>query len=136
MTINLQAFTRVSTRIDNTHVFAGSTQIPVNFAINGTKYDKVFSIANAANSVIYTNTNLEDFEYLFIASDYNVRLLIGDTNSNTFSVQLRGTGVDNRYGVPFILAFNHTTDASNTINTITAFNTSGNTAKIQILAID
>lgn len=136
MAINLQAYSRVSTRIDNTVVQAGSIERPVNYAISGTKHDQVVSISNSANSVLYVAADLADFEYLYIASDYDVRLLIGDTNSNTFSLQLRGTGVDNRYGVPFILGYNHTTDASNTINTITAFNTSGNTARIRILALD
>lgn len=136
MTINIQAYSRASARIDNTVVQAGSLERPVNFEITGSKYDTVFSIANSANAVIYTDSNLADFEYLWIASDHDVRLLIGDTNSNTFSFNLRGTDKDSRYGVPFILGYNHTTDSGNTVNTITAFNTSGNTAKIRILAID
>ncbi len=137
MAINFQSYTRASVRIDNTVVSAGSLERPVNFALGtGTKHDQVVSIANAANSVLYAAADLADFEYLYIASDYDVRLLIGDTNSNTFSIQVRGTGTDSRYGVPFILGYNHTTDASNTINTITAFNTSGNTAKVRILAVD
>lgn len=136
MAINFQSYTRASVRIDNTVISAGSLERPVNFTVTGTKHDQIVSIANAANSVLYVAADLADFEYLYIASDYDVRLLIGDTNSNTFSIQVRGTGTVNRYGVPFILGYNHTTDASNTINTITAFNTSGSTAKVRILAVD
>lgn len=136
MAVNLQVFNRASTRIDNTIVFAGSAEIPANFSISGLKYESVFSIANSANTVIFTNSNLSDFELLFIESDYDVRLLIGDTNSNTFSVNIRGSGLDNRYGPALVLSYNHTTDASNTINTVTAFNSSGNTAKVHILGLD
>jgi hypothetical protein len=134
--ITIQAYSRVSARIDNTVVSAGSLERPINFEASGTKYDKILSVANATNTVIYTSTNIEDFEYLYIASDRDVRLLIGDTNSNTFSFNLRGTGVDYRYGVPFILGYNHTSDSGNTVNSITVFNESGNTAKVAILAID
>jgi hypothetical protein len=135
MAINLQAYHRASVRIDNTVVQAGTVEQPINFAVAGLKYDAVFSLANTANTLIYNN-DLTDFEYLYIAADFGVRLLITDSNSDAINFQLRGTGVAERYGLPFILGDNATDGAGNTVATIRAINTSGNTAKVRILAID
>jgi hypothetical protein len=134
MATNFQNFCRFSSRIDNTVVQGGTVERPVSFSIAGVKYDTTFSIANAANSTVYS-TDLADFDYLWIESDYNVRALLTDTNSNTFSIQIRGSGVTNRYGIPFILGLDETTDASNTVNTVQIFNTSGNTCKVRVFAV-
>lgn len=134
MAINLQITTRASTRIDNTLVFAGSVERPVNFEITGLKYELVASIANAANAVIY-NTHLTAFTYMIVESDENVQIALTDTNSAAFSIWLRGTGITNRYGVPFQLANDNTTSTF-VINTVQAFNTSGNTAKVHILVLN
>lgn len=134
MTFNLQALARISARIDNTVVNAGTVERPVSISLTGKKYELVESIANAANTVIY-NSNLSSFNFLWIESDENVRVKLTDTNSNTFSIWLRGTGVSERYGVPFPLA-NDNTQSTYVINTIQVFNTSGNTAKVHIIVLN
>lgn len=131
---NFQVYGRFSGRFDNTVVQGGSLEIPVSFTVAGQKYDQIYSIAASANTTIYNNTFSGDFDFLFIQSDFSVRLVFTDTNSNTFALQVKGTGVANRYGVPFILGLDETTDASNTIATIVAHNDvqTTNTAKVRI----
>ena len=128
----LQIFGRFSGRIDNAVVQGGSVERGVKVTTAGLKYDKVFQIANTANSTIYS-TDLADFNFLWVESDFTVALKLTDTNSNTFRLALVGSGVDNRYGVPLMLGDDGTTGAF-VINTIQAFNTSGNTAKVRIFA--
>jgi hypothetical protein len=134
MAVNLQVINRASTRIDNTLVFAGTTERGVNFEITGLKYELTASIANSANAVIY-NSNLTAFSYLVVEADENVRILITDNSSASFSVWLRGTGVTSRYGLPLQLGNDNTT-STYIINTLQAFNTSGNTAKVHILVLN
>lgn len=134
MAVNLQVITRASTRIDNTIVSGGTTERAVNFEITGQKYELTDSISDNSNSVVY-NSNLSEFKYLLLESDETVQIQITDTNSDTFSFWLRGTGVAGRYGVPFQLANDNTTSTF-VINTLQAFNTSGNTAKVHILVLN
>lgn len=134
MSVNLQVFTRASARIDNTNVVAGSTERPINYTITGVKHERTVSIANAANSTVFA-ADISAFSFLLLESDYNTRVLLTDTNSNTFSIWLRGTGVSERYGVPFILA-NDNTSSTYIVNAIQVFNTSGNTAKVHILILN
>lgn len=129
---NFQVYGRFEGRFDNTVVQGGSIERPVFMNVGGTKFDQVFSIANAANTTIY-NAQLSDFDFLFIQSDYDLRLLLTDTASNTFSINIKGTGVNNRYGIPFILGLDETSSGQ-TLNTVQAFNTSGNTAKVRTFA--
>lgn len=133
MAFNLQVFSRFSIRIDNTDLRGGSFEVPTTFDVDGEVFDRTYSIANAANSVVY-NTSISTFNFIFIQSDEDARLLITDTNTNTFSIWTRGTGVTSRYGVPFILA-NDNTEGAYVVNTVQAFNTSGNTARIRVVAI-
>lgn len=134
MAVNLQVINRASTRIDNTMVHAGTTERGVNFEITGVKYELTASISNAANAVIY-NSHLTAFSYLLIESDENVQIKLTDNASATFYVWLRGTGVTSRYGLPLQLG-NDNTNSTAIINTIQAFNTSGNTAKVHILVLN
>ena len=131
MSVNLQLFARMSARIDNTIVVAGSTERPINYTITGIKHERTVSIANAANAALFA-ADVSAFSLLWLESDYNTRVLLTDTNSNTFSIWLRGTGVSERYGVPFILA-NDNTASTFIVNSVQVFNTSGNTAKVHIL---
>lgn len=133
---NFQVFGRFSGRFDNTVVQGGSIERGVSFTVGGVKYDQVYSIAASANTTIYNNTLAGDFDFIYIASDFSTRLVITDTNSNTFALQLKGTGVANRYGVPFMLGLDETTDSSNTIATIVCHNDvqTTNTAKVRIFA--
>lgn len=129
MSINLQTYGRFSVRIDERTVSAGSIEKPVNISIDGTSHQRVASIANASNTAMYSN-ELSTFNYLYLASDYNTRIVVMDTESNSFSFQLRGTGEANKYGVEFKLGLDETLNSSVTINSVHAYNTSGNTAKV------
>lgn len=132
MATNLQIFGRFSGRVDGEVRQGGTVERPINVAIAGIDYSHVFSVANSANTTIYS-ANLADFNFIWIASDYTVAMKITDTNSNTFRLALVGSGVTGRYGIPFMLGDDGTTGAF-TINTVQVFNTSGNTAKIRIYA--
>lgn len=134
MAFNLQAYVRASARIDNTMVEAGSLERPYNFSASGLKYELTQSIANAANATIW-NAQLSGFTFMLVESDYPVRLKLTDTNSNTFSLWLAGTNTANRYGMPLPLGNDNTT-STYIINSIQAFNTSGSTAKVHIIAIN
>ena len=134
MAFSLQTYSRFSGRIDNQLTKGGSLEVPVTISVTGNVYNEVATVANGANTTIY-NDDLGTFTYLYLASDFNTRAKITDTNSNTFSIQLRGTGEAAKYGIPLTLGLDETTDASNTINTIQVFNTSGSSAKIFITVI-
>lgn len=131
----LQVFNRASARVDNELLSIGSCEIPVNLAVAGVKYDKTESIANGANSQVF-NAQLSAFKFLYVASDHNTRMVITDDNSNSMSFFLRGTGTDNKFGIPFILGFDDTTNTSQVINSVRIFNTSGNTAKVRIVVVN
>lgn len=137
MSFNLQVFSLLSSRVYDDVVDAGSLEKPSNVTIDGNTFSHTYTIANAANTVIYSNTIPSGFKALAIYSDHNTRALITDTGSNTFSVRTRGTAVDNEFGMPVLLPDNKTDSTdSNTINTIQIFNTSGNTAHVRIIAYD
>jgi hypothetical protein len=133
---NFQVYGRFSGRFDNTVVQGGTLERPFSFTVGGVKYDQVYSIAASANTTIYNNTLAGDFDFLFIQADFSTRLVFTDTNSNTFALQVKGTGVAERYGIPLMLGLDETTDASNTIATIVAHNDvqTTNTAKVRIFA--
>ena len=131
----LQVFNRASARVDNELFSIGSCEIPVNVAVTGVKYDQTFSIANGANTQIF-NAQLSAFKYLFVASDFTVRLLISDDNGNTYSTFSRGTGTDNKLNLGFMLSTDDTTNTSSVVNSVTCFNSSGNSARVRIVAIN
>lgn len=134
MSTNLQVFTAFSTRLNGQDKKGGSTANPFNYALTGEVYEFIDAIANGANSVMYSNT-LGSFDFLWLQSDYNTRVVITDTNSNTFSLHIRGTAVNNQYGIPLILAFDETDGGTAVINAIQVFNTSGNTAHTRLVII-
>ena len=134
MAVNLQCFGFGSARIDRELVTAGSIETPTNIQVDGEVYETQREIANAANTVVY-NDELSTFNYLWIASDYNTRVVFADTGGNSFSMTLRGTGVSKKYGVPIQLGADETVNAATTINSVTVFNSSGNTAKVSILVV-
>lgn len=131
----LQVFNRASARVDNELLSIGSCEIPVNLAVTGTKYDKTESVANGANSQIF-NAQMSAFKFLYLVSDFDLRVLISDDNSNTFSFFIRGTGTDNKFGIPFILGYDDTTNTSQVINSVRVYNSSGNTAKVRLVVVN
>lgn len=133
MTFPVQVWSRVDARLGSEHVKDGSLEVPTSIEVVGNAIEKIVTVANAANSVIY-NADLTGFLYLRVVTDFNTRLLITDTASNTFAVRLRGTGVADSFGIPFQLGADDTS-SSQTLNTLQIFNTSGNTAKIKLLVI-
>lgn len=134
MTVNLQFMARISSLIDGESVIGGSVERPFNLQIAGLKYGQVFSLANAANTAIY-NALPAAWDIGWVEADENIRLVVTDNNSASWSEWVRGTGITSRYGIPQIFPFQNTSSTF-LINTITAFNTSGNTAKIKILLFD
>lgn len=131
---NVSVYGRGAARISNRSIAAGSTEVPVSVAVTGNVYELEETIANAANAVIY-NSSLTDFAYVFLASDFDVRLLMTDDAAASISVTLKGTGVSGKLGVPFQLGSSATTSGQKLI-TFQAFNTSGSSAKVKILAIE
>jgi len=134
MTINLQSFARLSALVDGEEEVVGSVERPFNLSITGLVFKNATSIANAANTVIYNNT-LTTFKVGFIESDEDLRIVISDNNSATYSLWTRGTGLAGKYGLPLIIP-KQNTSGSFLINTFTAFNTSGNTARVKITIFD
>jgi len=114
----------------------GSLETPISVtATNEIVYQRVFSISNSANATVYDDT-LGNFDYLWVASDFNTRLLCTNVNSVALNFQLLGTGTSGSYGVPFVLGLDLSTNSSVTINTLQVFNDSGSTANILVLALD
>lgn len=134
MSFNLQSYGRISSLIDGEPLEGGSIDTPVSIVINGQTYNRVFSIANGANSLVYNN-DLSGFEYLFIQSDFNTRALVTDNSGNSLSLGIRGTAKTNQYGIPFQLGLDETANSTVLINAIRIFNTSGSTAKVKIIAV-
>ena len=135
MAFPLQNWTRADVLIGNEPVSVGSIERPATINTTGNKYFLTETIANGANAVVY-NSSLTAFTYLYIASDFDTRMKLTDTGSNTFSVTLRGTNTEEKYGIPFQLGADETVNTATTLNTIQIFNTSGNTAKVKILVVE
>lgn len=123
-------------RVDGVTYQVGSLETPISVtATNEIVYQRVFSISNSANATVYDDT-LGNFDYLWVASDFNTRLLCTNVNSVALNFQLLGTGTSGSYGVPFVLGLDLSTNSSVTINTLQVFNDSGSTANILVLALD
>ena len=136
MAFMIQAYTRVAFRVDNTSYHAGSMETPVSINVaNEIVFQRVYSIATATNTLVY-NDDLANFEFLYIAADFNTRLELTDGNSDTFSINLLGTATSGKYGLPFILGSDVTTNSTSYINTCRVYNTSGSTANVFVLAAD
>ncbi len=128
------SYAKVDSRIDENRVDLGSLERPATVTVDGEVYDRVASIANAANSIVYAD-QLTSFNFVMVQSDQDVRLLITDNASSSFSVTVKGTGVLNKYGVGFMLGSDKTASSSVRINSLQAFNTSGATAKVRVLIV-
>lgn len=134
MAESLFVYAKVMGDFDTDLISLGSTQVPVSVNTTGHIHKRTAIIANAANTVVY-NDELGTFNFCWLASDYNTRVLITDNASASFSIQLLGTGTSGSYGVPLMLALDETSNSSATINAIQVFNNSGSTAQVQCLVI-
>lgn len=134
MSTTLQAYNKFVTIIDGEEVKAGSVERPTSLAVDGTVFRRVASIANAANTTMYSD-ELGTFNFMHLASDFDTRVVLTDSSANSFSIQLRGTGEVGSYGLPFELGLDETVDANTTLTTVAVFNTSGSTAKVLALVI-
>jgi len=134
MAFSLQAFGFFSSLVDDEDVKGGSLERSITISVDGEVSKEVESIANGANTVVYSNSPAS-FNFMYLASDYNTRALISDNTGNTFSLTLRGTGVSKKYGIPVMIGSPYTSNSSGVINSITVFNESGNTAKVKCVAV-
>ena len=135
MAFNLQSYSRFAVRLFGEPVSAGSIEKPVSLSVTGNVHKKTATIANGANTAMYS-AELTNFSFLYVASDYDVRLAMTDTDSSSFSVTISGTDVDNEYGIPFVLSSDETVDANTTVNSVVAHNSSGSTATVTLIAIE
>jgi hypothetical protein len=136
MAVTLQSYNRAVVRVDGTTYAAGSLETPVSVTItNEIVFQRVYSIATGANATVYDDT-LANFDFIWVSSDFNTRLLCTNVNSVALNFQLLGTGTSGSYGVPFILGLDLSTNSSVTINTLQVFNDSGSTANVLVLALD
>jgi hypothetical protein len=136
MAVTLQSYNRATVRVDGVTYSVGSLETPISITVtNEIVFQRVYSIATGANATVYDDT-LSNFDFLWIASDFNSRLLCTNVNSVALNFQLLGTGTSGSYGVPFILGLDLSTNSSVTVNTFQVFNDSGSTANILVLALD
>lgn len=132
MAISLQAYSYFASLIDSNLLSKGSLESPISIQLDGDPFTFGQTIANAANAIMYSD-QLGTFNYLYIASDFNLRMLITDNASQTFSLGLRGTGVSNSFGIAFQLGLDETSNSTTTINAVQVFNTSGSSARCLIV---
>ena len=131
MSFNIQVYSRVDGLLGTEAINDGSLDRAVTLPVTGQVLQKTFTIANAASKTIYS-TDFANFKFLRVVSDLNTRMVLTDTASNTFAVRLRGTGVADKYGVPFQLG-SDVTASGQTLITMVVHNASGNTAKVKVL---
>jgi len=134
MSTTLQSYARFVCVLDSEELKAGSVETPFSFAVDGETFHKVASIANAANTTMY-NDELSTFNFMYLVSDYDVRIVLTDSGANTFSLQLKGTGISGDYGLPLQLGLDETLNTATTLTTVVAFNTSGSTAKVMAFVV-
>jgi len=135
MAFSAQVWTSVAALLNGVPEGYPGNNRPVSLTIdNDEVYRKIITITNATNAVIYAD-QLSTFTFMLVACDFNTRLLVTDTNSDTMSFTLRGTAVANQYGVPWMLGEDLTTTGFR-VNAIQLFNTSGSTARAICLVFD
>lgn len=98
----------------------GSLRVPAYQSISGEfdRFVKKVAVSSSEDIWDVSNSNLSDFDFLWIAADFDCSLeLIVDDNGSVgevaFTVDLVGTGRAGEFGMPFILA----SDASRANNT-------------------
>lgn len=131
MAVNLQAYGQYGVRLSGENYGKGSIETPINISITGCTYEATFTIANGANTVIYSNS-LTSFNYGFVVSDYNTRILITASDSNSLNLNLLGSGITGQFGLPLQLGGSATVNAATVINALQVFNVSGNAATVYI----
>ena len=136
MAFNLQAFGRLDALIDCQRIEMGSIEVPASISVTGNIHRRTESLAANTNATMYSD-ELGDFSILVAASDLNTRLLLTDTQSNTFCLQLRGSGTANKYGAILMIPLDETSNATTTINSVAAFNDSTtDAAKVTVLVVE
>ena len=134
MTATIIGYGSLSALIDGQRVNVGSIDTPASFNIGGQKHEVTWSVANAANAAIYANS-LGAFNTVAIECDFNTRVVLTDTESNVFSLGLRGTGKASQYGLPLFISLGTTVNSATSINSIVVHNESGSTAKIHAIVL-
>jgi len=135
MAFSAQITTKVAALVNGIPENYPGGEKPVSLSIpNDEVYRRIATIANAANAVVYAD-QLSTFTFMLVACDYNTRILVTDTNSASMSFTLRGTGVVNQYGIPWMLGEDLTTTGFR-VNAVQLFNTSGSTANCICLVFD
>lgn len=135
MSVTLNVWASAGARIDGRGFPLGDHSVPAAISVTGNVHERREAIANSANAVMY-NDELGDFEFLWIESDMNTRVLLADTAGNSLSVPLRGTGTSGKMGLPLLLGGDNTADSNTSINTVTVFNESGSTARVRCVAVE
>jgi len=134
MSFIVSCYARFASILDGTPYQGGSIEKPTTLVVAGQKEDPTYTIANAANATVYSNS-IGQFEFAFIESDMNTRVVLTDTESNVFSLGLRGTGVAGRYGVGLPLGQGTTLNSNTTINSIVVHNESGSSAQVRAFIV-
>lgn len=134
MAFNLQVFAHVAGLIDNEEIDAGSLERAISLSVTGNVLKRREAIANGANSVLYSN-ELNGFNFLYAASDYDTRIRFTKTDGSTCDFELTGTGKSQKYGIPLMLGSDDTVNSNVTINAIQVFNESGSAAKVILIAV-
>lgn len=132
MSNSLQSYSYFASLIDSNKLEEGSLETPISITLDGDPYKFGATIANAANTIMYAD-QLGTFNFLYIACDFDLRILITDNASASFSLGLRGTGISGRFGIALQLGLDETSNTNTTINAVQAFNTSGSTARCLIV---
>jgi hypothetical protein len=135
MSVNMLIWGRMAGIIDGEDLSEGSLSRSISLSVTGNVHQRVETIANGANAAVYSD-ELGDFSLFYAVSDFDVRLALTDTQSNAFSIPLKGTGESGKYGVPFMLGDDSTVNSAVSINSAVAYNLSGSTAKVKVVAVE
>lgn len=134
MTATLIMYGSMNGLLDGRRINAGTIDTPFSISVNGRRHEVTEEIANAANTTIYANS-MGAFNTVAIECDYNTRAVLTDTESNVFSIGIRGTGKTSKYGLPLQLTLGNTINSATTINSIVVHNQSGSTAKVHAIVV-
>lgn len=109
MAYTLSLYSFMSVKLDGRPIEAGSLQIPATLQIESV-HDQVVSVGTSTTVDIFdVADDLADFDFLWVQTDFDLMLeLVTDSNASIgrmpYTVGLKGSGVANQYGPPFLLA--------------------------------
>jgi hypothetical protein len=135
MSATLNVWASAGARIDGRAFPLGDHNVPTAITVTGNVHERRDTIANAANAVVYSD-ELGDFVFGWLESDMTTRVVLTDTESNSFSLPLLGTGESGKMGLPLLLGGDDTVNTATTINSIQVFNVSGSSAKVRCVIVE